>query len=197
LFTLDQKQLVSLPRMGSKSAENLIASIENAKNKPWHRVLYGLGIREVGFKTAQMLAATFTSWEALAAAEPLELAAVEGVGPIMAEFISHYFDDPAHVEQCRSLDRLGVIAAPSMQVEGVLSGQRYVITGKFPKTREEIKAILEALGAQVGDSVSKKTTALIVGEAAGSKLKKAQALDVPCISLDDLDDLLEGHQRQT
>ena len=196
LFTLDQKQLVSLPRMGSKSAENLIASIENAKNKPWHRVLYGLGIREVGFKTAQILATTFTSWEALAAARPEELAAVEGVGPIMAEFISHYFDDPAHVEQCRSLDHLGVIAAPSVQVEGVLSGQRYVITGKFTKTREEIKAILEALGAEVGDSVSKKTTALIVGEAAGSKLKKAQALDVPCISLDDLDDLLEGHQRQ-
>ena len=191
LYQLQQQQLVSLPRMGAKSAKNLLESIEQSKGKPWHRVLYGLGIREVGFKTAQTLAEVFPTWRALAAADRETLAAVEGVGPIMAEFIYQYFQDNEQIAQLESLDRHHVIAAEKPKCIGTLTGMRFVITGKFRISREEIKSILEENGAQVGDSVSQKTTGLIVGEAAGSKLKKAQALGITCYTLDAIEKQLE------
>lgn len=190
LYQLQQHQLVSLPRMGAKSAENLLKSIEQSKGKPWHRVLYGLGIREVGFKTAQTLAEAFPTWRALAAADLETLSEVEGVGPVMAEFISQYFQDSEHIHQLESLEQHQVIATSKPKQTGILTGERYVITGKFRLSREEIKTILEENGAQVGDSVSQKTTGLIVGDAAGSKLKKAQKLGIACITLAEIEQQL-------
>ena len=191
LYELKQEIVQGLPRMGAKSAKNLVSSIEQSKNRAWHRVLYGLGIREVGSKTAQILAKHYPSWQDLALAEQDELAQIDSIGPVMAEFIQAYFQDERHIDILKRLTAHGVIAvAAPKKTEGVLSGQVYVITGKFNQPRSALKELLESLGAEVNDSVTKTTTALIVGDKAGSKVAKADKLGIPCIGIEDLQDFL-------
>lgn len=194
LYTLRHEVLCGLPRMGVKSAQNLLDSIEKSKGSVWSRVLYGLGIREVGSKTAQILAERYPTWRDLAGADPEDLAEVDSIGPVVAGFIHVYFQDEKNRELLEALSRHGVIAEESEAVvkTGVLSGQSYVITGKFPKSRSVLKELLESLGADVGDTVTKKTTALIVGEKAGSKTAKAEKLGVPCIGLEDIEGLIDS-----
>ena len=191
LYDVTQSMVQGLPRMGAKSASNLVNSIEKAKQRPWHRVLYGLGIREVGSKTAQILAKHYPTWQQLAAADQEALARIDHIGPVMAQFIHGFFQEDKHIRLLQRLADYGVIAAEQPVVtQGVLTGKRYVITGKFAQSRNEIKALLEALGAEVNDSISKTTSALIVGEKAGSKVAKAEKLGIPCIGVDALDNLL-------
>jgi DNA ligase (NAD+) len=177
------------------SAGNAIEAIERSRQQqPFRRVLFGLNIPHVGWVTAQNLARHFGSIDALIAASPEEIMEVDGVGPDRAEAIAEWFSDEENRRLVGELRELGLSleAGPEDRpVEGRLSGSIYVITGTLERrSRAEAKAALEALGAKVADSVSKKTTGVIAGESPGSKLDKARSAGVPVLDEDELDRLL-------
>ncbi|RAR63527.1 DNA ligase (NAD+) [Onishia taeanensis] len=184
LFTLSAQVLAGLPRMGEKSAANLVAALEKAKATTLSRFIYALGIREVGEATANNLARHFGSLEGLMAAEQADLEAVDDVGPIVAAHLHTFFRQPHNRETIEALIAQGL----TWQEEAVserpqpLTGETWVLTGTLENlTRDEGKARLQALGAKVAGSVSKKTACLVAGEAAGSKLTKATDLGVQVI----------------
>ena len=200
LYKLTVEQLMQLDGYGEISATNAIAAIDAARRSmPFRRVLFGLNIPDVGWVTAQNLARHFGDVDRLAAASPEELVECEGIGPERAEAISDWFadeDNRALIEELRRPPIELHFAADEgdRPVEGRLSGHSYVVTGTLESfTREEAKEALEALGAKVSDSVSKKTTAVIVGESPGaSKLAKADAAGVPRLDEAALVELLAG-----
>ncbi len=179
LFHLEAATLAELPRMGEKSAANLVASLDKSRNTTLARFIYALGIREVGEATAANLATHFGTLEALRAADQAALEAVEDVGPIVAAHIHTFFQQPTNNE---TLDALLACGLSWEEVEigerpQPLAGQTWVLTGSLDSmTRDEGKARLQALGAKVAGSVSKKTAGVVAGEAAGSKLEKAMQL---------------------
>ena len=181
IFRLTKEQLISLERMGEKSADNLLAAIDKAKTTTLPRLLFALGIREVGEATAQALAAHFVKLDALMAADQEALVEVADVGPIMAEHIVHFFSNEANQDVIKELKEEGV-NWPEAVVEvrsDQLAGQTWVLTGTLEAlTRDEAKQRLQALGAKVAGSVSKKTSVVVAGPGAGSKLEKAQSLGV-------------------
>jgi DNA ligase (NAD+) len=194
LYRLTAEQLMELDGYGKISAKNAIAAIEQSKQIPFRRVLFGLNIPDVGWVTAQSLARHFGSVDQLIAATPEELVECEGIGPERAEAIAEWFADEDNrklVEELRGLGLNFEADEGDRPVEGPLTGSQYVITGTLEGlTREEAKAALEAKGAKVSDSVSKKTTGVIVGESPGSKAAKAESLGVPILGEDDLRKLL-------
>ena len=185
LYRLTKEQLLELDGFQEKSASNVIASIERSKEIPFRRVLYGLNIPDVGGVTAGVLARELGTIDRLLAATIEELQAIDGIGPDRAASIGEWFEDNANCKLVAELCELGLqmeAGEEERPVEGPLSGQTYVITGTLEDyTREEAKAALEALGAKVGDSVSKKTAGVIAGEEPGSKLAKAQKAGVPIL----------------
>jgi DNA ligase (NAD+) len=185
LYRLTKEQLLELDGFQEKSASNVIASIERSKEIPFRRVLYGLNIPDVGGVTAGVLARELGTIDRLLAATIEELQAIDGIGPDRAASIGEWFEDNANRKLVAELRELGLqmeAGEEERPVEGPLSGQTYVITGTLEDyTREEAKAALEALGAKVGDSVSKKTAGVIAGEEPGSKLAKAQKAGVPIL----------------
>jgi DNA ligase (NAD+) len=196
LYRLRKADLIGLERMGDKSASNLIAAIDASRQPLLWRFLYALGIREVGEATAKGLAGYFGSLEAIAEADENALQAVSDVGPIVAGHLRSFFEQPHNQEILQSLKQAGVIwqtqeiTATSMP----LHGQTWVLTGTMEQmTRDQAKQKLEGMGAKVAGSVSKKTSCVVAGEAAGSKLTKAQQLGVEVLSEQDLLDLLRGH----
>lgn len=194
LYQLTLGDVEGLPNMGTRSAKKVLDAISGSKSAPWPRVLYGLGIREVGYKSADILAGVYPHWRQLAQASPGELSQVEGVGPIVAESIHQYFANSDHIGILEFLEGQGVISNKTKgKKEGPLTGQVYVITGKFNTSRSKLKDLLEDLGADIADGVTQKTTAVIVGDKPGSKVTKAQALEVPCIGIEDLENLLGQH----
>ncbi len=182
LYRLTKEQLVALEGFGEVSATNALESIERSKAQPFFRVLFGLNIPQVGWVTAQNLARHFGSIDALMGASQEEIQEVEGIGPDRAEAIAEWFADEesrALVEDLRELGLSLELGEDERPREGPLTGQTYVVTGTLARwSRERAKSALEELGAKVTDSVSKKTTGLVVGENAGSKLEKAQRLGV-------------------
>ncbi|MDO3722050.1 NAD-dependent DNA ligase LigA [Marinobacter sp. chi1] len=197
LYHLRKSDLVSLERMGEKSAGNLIAAIDRSRNPVLWRFLYALGIREVGEATAKALASHFGSLEAIAAASEESLQEVQDVGPIVAGHIHSFFDQAHNQETLAALKEAGV----KWQEESVavgdkpLQGQTWVLTGTLSElTRDQAKERLENLGAKVAGSVSKKTTTVVAGEAAGSKLAKAERLGVPVLDEQGLLELLKEHR---
>lgn len=177
------------------SATNAIESIQASKQVPFNRVLFGLNIPDVGWVTAVNLARHFESVERLMNASQEEIEEVEGIGPERAEAIAEWFSDEANrklVEDLRSLGLRFEIGDELRPVEGPLSGNTYVITGTLEGfTRDEAAAALGAKGAKVVNSVSGKTSGLIVGEEPGaSKLTKARKVEVPLLSEQDLVELL-------
>jgi DNA ligase (NAD+) len=197
LYRLTVEQLEALDGYAEISASRAIESIQRSKEvQPFSRVLFGLNIPKVGWVTARNLTQHFGSMERLAVATQDELQEVEGVGPDRAVLIGEWFDDEENRALVEELRELGVqmVAAKSEQpVEGPLTGQQYVITGTLEGfKREEAKAALEALGAKVTDSVSKKTTGVIAGDSPGSKAQKAETLGVPILSETDLRALLNA-----
>jgi DNA ligase (NAD+) len=195
LYRLKLADIAALERMGEKSAQNLLEAIERSKHTTLARFLYALGIREVGEATAQTLARHFGALEPLMAARIEQLMEVPDVGPIVAAHIAGFFAEPHNREVIAGLLAADIHWDTPSQPAGTqpLVGKTYVITGTLEgMTREEAKARLEALGAKVTDSVSKKTTAVIAGEAAGSKLTKAQALGVPVLDQAQFEALLRG-----
>ncbi|WP_252106874.1 MULTISPECIES: NAD-dependent DNA ligase LigA [unclassified Halomonas] len=181
LFDLTAERLAELPRMGAKSSQNLVAALESAKNTTFARFIYALGIREVGEATAVNLASHFGTLEKLMAADQAALEAVNDVGPIVAAHVHLFFQQPHNRETIEALIASGVTWEETEVTRGPtpLEGQTWVLTGSLETmTRDEGKARLQALGAKVAGSVSKKTTCVVAGEAAGSKLAKAEEFGV-------------------
>jgi DNA ligase (NAD+) len=196
LYELRAADLAALERWGEKSAANVLEQIEKSKDAGLARLLFGLGIRQVGEKTAKLLARRFRSMEALAEADEEALTAVSEIGPETARGIRAWFSGPRNSGLLAKLRGHGVRmtespAGPSG--EGPLAGGVFVLTGTLARrTRDEAAAAIETAGGKVTSSVSKKTTAVIAGEDPGSKLEKAKNLGVPVWSEDDLDRFLKG-----
>jgi DNA ligase (NAD+) len=181
LYGLRTDDLVGLERLGPKSSRNLLDEVEASKTRDLARLVFALGIRHVGEKLAQTLAGRFRTLDALEAAKAEDLVKVEDVGPKVAESILFFFAQPEARELVRRLRQAGVNTAARADEGGEkpLAGQVFVITGMLSGlTRDEARELLEKLGAEVGSSVTRKTTALIVGESPGSKLDKARELGV-------------------
>lgn len=187
LYHLDVQQVAMLERMGKKSAENLLAAIERSKQNDLSRLLCAFGIRQVGQKAAQTLARYFGTMEALQKATVEELTNLEDVGEITARSIAEWLDRPQSRHLIETLAEAGVNMTSKEEKKGdKLAGQTFVLTGELSRfSRKEAGEKLEALGAKVSGSVSKKTGFLIAGEAAGSKLRKAQELGIPVLTEED------------
>jgi DNA ligase (NAD+) len=195
LYRLSAEQLLEVEGFAEISAGNAIAAIQASKGISFARVLYGLNIPDVGWVTAQTLTRHFGSVDALMNATQEELVEAEGIGPERAEALAEWFSDEDNrrlVEELRELGLRFETGEEDRPVEGPLTGRTYVITGTLERfTREEAAARLEALGAKVLNSVSSKTTGLIVGEEPGkSKLTKAEKTGVPQLAEADLLELL-------
>jgi DNA ligase (NAD+) len=186
LYRLTGEQLAALEGFAEISATRAFDSIQRSKEQPFSRVLFGLNIPKVGWVIARSLALHFRSVEALAAATLEQLEEVEGIGPERGELIAEWFADPENLALVGELRELGLqlsLASDERSPDGPLTGRQYVITGTLERwTREEAKAALEGLGAKVTDSVSKKTTGVVVGESPGSKAQKAVTLGVPVLA---------------
>jgi len=195
LYRLTKEQLLELEGFQEKSASNAIEAIERSKRTPFSRVLLGLNIPDVGWVTAQNLARHFGSIDRIAEASPEEIEEVEGIGPERAEAIAEWFSDNENLRLVGELrEFLRLEAGPEERpVEGPLTGSTYVITGTLEGfSRDEARKALEAKGAKVADSVSKKTTGVIAGEGPGSKLGKAQKAGVPILDEQALKRLLSS-----
>jgi DNA ligase (NAD+) len=197
LYRLTPEQLQELDGYGEISSKNAVEAIQASKAQPFFRVLLGLNIPKVGWVMARNLALHFGTVDALVQAAQEELEEVEGIGPDRAELIAEWFADEENrnlVEELRSLGLQLQSGEAERPVEGPLTGRQYVITGTLENwSREQAKASLEELGAKVSESVSGKTTGVIVGGSPGSKLGKAQRLGVAILSEEDLRELLRAH----
>jgi DNA ligase (NAD+) len=183
IYKLTKADLLSLERFADKSAQNILDEIENSKKLALERVIYGLGIRMVGERTAQFLAEHFGSMEALANASVEELQGVNEVGPKIAESIAEFFRNPANRELVNRLGKAGLkFTGEKKERSTKLSGKTFVLTGTLARyTRDEAKKMIEDAGGKVSGSVSKKTDYVVAGTDAGSKLDKAKELGVAVI----------------
>jgi DNA ligase (NAD+) len=197
LYALSKAQLLQLERMGEKSADNLLAALQHSKQTTLPRFIFALGIREVGEATALNLARHFGNWSALASASEEQLLAVADVGPVVAEHLLQFFASTSSMQVVQSLRDAGVNwpdieRAPQQDLP--LAGQTWVVTGKLEAlAREDAKAHLQALGAKVAGSVSPKTSCVVAGPGAGSKLSRANELGVAVIDEPALLTLLATH----
>ena len=184
LYRLTLDELANLERMGQKSAERILRGIEASKRQPLPRLLNGLGIPFVGERTAQLLAGEFGSLDAIAAASPEALQAAQEVGPKVAQSIGAFFAAPHSRELVERLREAGLVFTHEKieRAKGPLDGLTFVVTGKLPAlSREEARALIENAGGKTAEAVSKKTSYVVAGEKAGSKLEKAGKLGVPVI----------------
>jgi DNA ligase (NAD+) len=199
LFNLGFATLAELDRFAEKSAQNLLDSLEKAKHTTLARFIYGLGIRHVGESTAKDLAKHFGSLDPIMDASIEELLEVNDVGPIVAESIHQFFAEEHNrtvIDQLRAPGKVTWPEGPPAPKapQGVLAGKTVVLTGTLPTlTRDAAKEMLEAAGAKVAGSVSKKTDYVVAGAEAGSKLAKAEELGIPVLDEDGLHQLLEGN----
>lgn len=191
LYRLEKEDLVNLEKMGEKSAENLLRQIEESKGRGLERLLYALGLPGVGEVLARNLALRFGHMDRLLEAGLEDLLEVEGVGELTARAILNALKDPEFRDLVRRLKEAGVEVEAKEREGEALKGLTFVITGELSRPREEVKALLRRLGAKVTDSVSRKTSFLVVGENPGSKLEKARALGVPTLSEEELYRLIE------
>ncbi len=184
LFDVTVAQLTALERFAQKSAENLVAAIAAAKQQPLSRLLFGLGVRHVGAQAAQLLARHFGSLDAMMTATTAQLGDVRGIGDIIASSVAGYFDDPTARRLLEKLRARGLrFDEPNaVQADGPLTGATIVLTGTLPTlSRGDATALIEKAGGRITSSVSKKTTVVVAGDEAGSKLDRARELGVPVI----------------
>lgn len=195
LYRLDAGQLAGLERMGEKSATNLVEQLNRSKSPELGRLLFALGIREVGEVTAAQLALHFRDLDALRDADVEALEAVSDVGPIVAAHVHAFFDEPHNLKVIDELLAAGVEWQVPERIEGEqpLAGQTWVLTGALGVPRMKAKGWLESLGAKVSGSVSGKTDVLLAGEAAGSKLARAEKLGVDVMTEEAFRELLARH----
>ncbi len=194
IYGLTEAQLLGLERIGKKTADALLAEIAKSRSAPLHRVLFGLGIRFVGERTAELLAGHFGSLDALMAATREQLEEVDEVGPRVAASIQEFFSEASNRALVADLAKAGLTLMAAMRARSTeLAGLTFVLTGTLPTlTREEAKEKIEAAGGKVSSAVSKKTSYLVAGEEAGSKLEKAEQLGVPVLDEAGLLSLLRG-----
>ncbi len=194
LYFLRLPDVAALERMGKKSAENLLNAIENSKKQDLSRLLFAFGIRQVGQKAGKVLAQRFGTLEALEQATLEELTDIPDVGEITAQNLLEWLSSDQSRHLIARLREAGVNMTSTLEPAGTaLAGQTFVLTGELTRfTRKEATQALEALGAKVSGSVSKKTSYVVAGEAAGSKLQKANELGIPVLSEEDLARLLES-----
>jgi DNA ligase (NAD+) len=194
IYDLTADQLAALERMGAKSAGNIIRNIDRSRSLPLARVISALGIRFVGERTAELLAAHFGSIDRIANASAEELQGAEEVGPKVAESIQSFFREAHNRLLIERLRKAGLTFEQAIEPkkEGLLKGLTFVLTGTLPNlTRDEAKARIEAAGGKVTSSVSARTSYVVAGEEAGSKLDKARALNLKVIGEPELNELLE------
>lgn len=195
-----RQELIDLEGFKEKSVDKLLDAIEDSKQNPLEDLIYGLGIRQVGKKAAKVLAKHFLSMDALMAANEEELVAIKDIGQITAESITAFFHEPKNMELIAHLKGYGLrmdTEAEQIQ-ESSFSGKTIVLTGTLTQmTRNDAKALLESLGANVSGSVSKKTDLVIYGEAAGSKLTKANSLGVMTMDEDTFMKEVNGNEQET
>lgn len=198
LYRLDHATLTRLERMGDKSAQNLLDAIDQSRKTHLDRLLFALGIREVGAVTASALANHYGTLEAIASSDAQTLESVPDVGPVVAHHVVSFFSEPHNREVISDLQGLGVEYTPvgkKQATQQPLGGQTYVLTGRLETMdRSVAKQQLEALGAKVTGSVSAKTTGVIAGEDPGSKYQKAESLNVPILTESELISLLHSHK---
>jgi DNA ligase (NAD+) len=197
LYALSKERLLQLDRMGEKSADNLLSALEDSKQTTLPRFIYSLGIREVGEATALNLARHFGNWSALEQATKADLMAVEDVGPVVADHLLQFFASPSNLNVVQALRAAGV-TWPAIEVAAQqslpLAGETWVVTGKLEALgREEAKLHLQSLGAKVAASVSPKTTRVVAGPGAGSKLARASELGIEVIDEQALLAFLAAH----
>lgn len=183
LYTLTKEDLLTLDKFKDKSASNLLAAIENSKQNNLDKLVFGLGIRNIGDKAAALLAEQFGTMEALSQASNEEIAAIEGIGGIMAQSVTEFFAKSGTEDLLRRLREAGVNMTWHGQKKGTtLAGMTLVVTGTLPTlSRQEAESMIVQNGGKASSSVSKKTSYVLAGEAAGSKLTKAQSLGIPVI----------------
>ena len=194
LYFLREEELAALDRMGEKSAANLVAAIAASRDRGLERLLYALGIRQVGQKAGKVLAAHFGTFDALAAATEEELTAIDDVGAITAAYIREWLQNPQSKHLMDRLREAGVSLEAAQKPAGdQFKGLTFVLTGTLERfTREEAGALIEARGGKVSGSVSKKTSYVVAGENAGSKLRKANELAIPVLTEEEFAAMLEG-----
>jgi len=192
IYKLTKDNLLSLERMGDKSAQNVLNEIEASKKLPMERVIFGLGIRFVGERTAQFLAEHFGSLDAVMKASEDELQEVDEVGPRIARSIAEFFANPKNRELVEQLRKAGVAFSGKKKERGTkLAGKTFVLTGTLARyTRDQAKNMIESGGGRVSGSVSKKTDYVVAGSDAGSKLDKAKELGVPVVDEGQMEELL-------
>jgi DNA ligase (NAD+) len=187
LYKLTLEDVADLERMAEKSASNLLAQIEASKTRDLPQLVFGLGIRHVGERTAALLARHFRSLEALRAATVEQIDDIHEIGLTVAQSVRDWFDDEGNVALCGRLREFGVrteieSGGVGAQSDEAFAGKQFVLTGRLETlTRDEARALIEARGGRVTSTVSKKTDYVVAGEEAGSKLDKAQALGLNVI----------------
>jgi DNA ligase (NAD+) len=194
IYKLNEEKLLTLERMGKKSAQNILEEIENSKKLPLERVIYGLGIRMVGERTAQFLAEHFGSMDALMEASAEELQQVNEIGPRVSESIRDFFDEPKNVALVERLREAELtFEGQKKQRATTLAGKTFVLTGTLERhTRDQAKNLIEDAGGRVSGSLSKKTDYVVAGEKAGSKLDTARELGVTVIGEKEMEDLVKS-----
>ncbi len=189
LYTLEPDKLENLERFGRKSAENLVAAVEHSKGNDLYRLVYALGIPHIGVKAAQVLCKAFSSLEEILQATEEEIAQIEGFGGIMAKEVCAFFQKDSARELVSRLKDLGVnMVAQQPQAQSTsLQGSTFVLTGTLPTmSRKEATQLIESHGGKVTSSVSKKTSYVLAGDEAGSKLEKARQLEIPVLTEEEL-----------
>lgn len=193
LYELKAEEIAKLDRMGDKSAENAVNAIAKSKENDLWRLIFALGIRQVGEKAAKVLAAHFETLDALAAASEEELTAINDVGPTTAAYIRSWMDNPQSKDLLARLKNAGVnFECKEKQLDNRFAGMTFALTGALERfTREEAGEMVEKRGGKAASSVSKKTTYVVAGPGAGSKLRKAQELNIPVLSEDEFLEMLK------
>ena len=193
LYGLRAEEIAQLDRMGAKSAQNAVEAIAKSRENDLWRLLFALGIRQVGEKAAKVLAARFGSFDALTNASEEELTAIDDVGPITARYLREWLESPQSKDLIARLKVAGVnMESRTKPVDSRFAGQTFVLTGALTRfTRDEAAEMIEQRGGKAAGSVSKKTTCVVAGENAGSKLKKAQELQIPVLTEEEFLALLQ------
>ena len=193
LYALRPEQLEPLERMGKKSAQNAVDAIARSRENDLWRLIYALGIRQVGEKAAKLLAQHFRTMSALRAATEEELTSLDDVGPITAKYVSQWMQSPQSIDLLARLEAAGVnMACKEEMLDTRFAGMTFVLTGALEKfTRDEAGEMIEKRGGKAAGSVSKKTTYVVAGENAGSKLQKARDLNIPVLTEDEFLALLQ------
>lgn len=193
LYSLEAEKVAKLERMGKKSARNLLAAVERSKSNDLSRLIFGLGIRQVGEKAAKVLASHFRTMDALCAAGLEELTEIDDVGSVTAQCVVDYLSSPQAKDLIARLKTAGVSMESTAElVDERFAGMTFVLTGTLNRfDRKTAQTLIEERGGKAAGSVSKRTTYVVAGEAAGSKLKKAEELGIPVLTEDEFERLLE------